>query len=247
MANMFYRDKLITLIKTARREFDDASRLNHAYLRGKVREIALNNVIKPLLPGGFEVGNGKIVDYQGFQTPEIDLIIYSKNILPPVLFTEREGIFPAEASFYAIEVKSKATSGELDDAIGKAREIRKLQYTSGKFTVDDQAMPHIVTPIISLFFAFSSDLKPGGKSELERYKEKDKEADTNPSLNAICVLGSGYWWYKAGNKEWDFVEPSGEIDEVISCISGILNTLPKSFISRAHPRLGQYLMIGKIR
>lgn len=223
-------------------EFKLAVEINHPGLRGKIREIALNNIIKPLLPDNFEVGNGTVIDYVGNQTSEIDLVIHSKSILPAVMISDREGFFPSEASFYAIEVKSRLTSEELRDTVNKAQTIKRLQYTSGKYTVDDMAISHNIIALIPVLFAFSSDLSADGTTEIERYMRIDQEAKKSPSLAAICVVGSGYWYFNANRTEWIYYPPSEDYEEVIRFISGILNTLPKTLLSRAHPRLGLYLV-----
>ncbi len=102
MANPIFRQRAIDLVRGAIREAQSASLLDHSGLVGRVREIVVNNLVKPFLPSAFDVGTGKIADSKGFQSRETDLVIYSKAVLPPVLYSERDGVFPAEASFYAI-------------------------------------------------------------------------------------------------------------------------------------------------
>lgn len=45
--------------------------------------------------------------------------------------------------------------------------------------------------MIPLLFAYDTELK--NKDELERYRELDAEADTNPIIPVFCVVGRGYW------------------------------------------------------
>jgi len=243
VTNPLFRARALSLVSTAIREYGDASGLDHMAMRGRVREIALNNVIRPFLPSAYDVGTGKIADSSGFQTPETDLVIYSRTILPPILYSEREGIFPSEASFYAIEVKSRANSAEIDDALSKAREIRKLQYSPGHYDDSGTATDHTIIPVIPVLFAFSSDLASAGKSELDRYRDHDPDADSAPLLSALCVLGQGYWWFRHPTKRWQFHSPTPEGEELVDFVSGIVNTLPNSLHQRGHPRLGLYLMI----
>lgn len=242
MSNPIFRARAISHVSAAITESESAALLDQSALCGRVREIALNNLIKPFLPSAFEVGTGKIADSRGFQSRETDLVIYSKAVLPPVLYSERDGVFPVEASFYAIEVKPRVTSDELDDAIAKARELRKLTYTMGEYDAAGKPSPHTFLPIIPALFGFCSDLAPGGKSDLERYFERDSEAASSPCIAVICIAGRGYWWFEAVDKHWRFHSPTPEWDEVIDFMSGVINTLPDSLVARRRPRLGLYLM-----
>jgi hypothetical protein len=202
MANQIYRDRIISLIKEALNQYEGARLVDHPFLSGRIREIAAANIFKPLLPSGFEVGTGKIVDARGFQSPETDLVIYNRNTLPPIMYSDREGIFPAEATMYSIEIKSQLTARELDETIRKAGEIRKLTYTTGIYDENDKPLDHRFTSIIPTLFAFSSDLSGECKSEIDRYIERDSQADVNPNIVAICIVGKGYWWF-GKNKKWE--------------------------------------------
>jgi hypothetical protein len=97
-------------------------------LRGRVREIVAGGPLTHVLPAPFEIGTGKIVDSNGVQSAETDVIVYSKSVLPPILYSPRDGVFPAEACFLALEVKSRLNATELDDTIGKAKQLREISY-----------------------------------------------------------------------------------------------------------------------
>jgi len=224
-----------------------AAGVDHPFLQGRIREIALENLFKPLLPTGFEMGTGKVIDNRGIQSPEIDLIIYSRSVLPTIMYSERGrlGLFPAEACFYAIEVKSRATAQEIQDAIEKAESLRNLQYLAGEYTTRGVAIIHHITPIIPVFFAFTTDLAESGKSELDRYRENDPNFEVDPRIRAVCVVGRGYWRFQPDDErgQWIFHSPTPDHDEVIDFLSGVINTIPDSLAKRGHPRLGNYLML----
>lgn len=155
MTNELFRNHAITLIRTAVMQASSAAGINHAGLRGRVREITVENLLRPFLLGQFDIGTGKITDFEGNQSAETDIVIYSRNILPPIMYSERDGIFPIEACFYALEVKSKVTSEEIADSVQKAAtlwQIKSLAPGNG---------------IVPALFAFDTDLAVGGKSELE--------------------------------------------------------------------------------
>lgn len=238
-------------IDTAIREAQSATEVDHPGMRGKIREIAIGNLFEPLLTGQVNIGTGKIIDHKGFQSQETDVILYSKDIHPSLLYSSRttDGLFPAEASLYAIEVKSKVTSTEIRDAIGKARTLRELEYTSGIYDALGRSIQHPLTPVIPAFFAFDSDLTEGGMSEIDRYVGLDSDAELNPLIRAICIVGRGYWYFHSNGffdgvslGRWWYWEPTAEHDEIIGFLSGVLNTIPDSIASRGRPRFGKYML-----
>src|SRR5688572_20646160 len=202
---------------------------------GKIRELVAGKLLTPILPLGFDIGTGKIVDTLGNQSSETDLIIYSRSILPPVLFSERDGVFPCEACYYAIEVKSRLTAANLKDALEKGRSIINLGWA---------ARSSNRIPVVLVLFAFDSDLSLGS-SEIERYCEHDSEWDTAPILKAICVAGRGYWYHHAVDNCWVGNPATAEHDEVIDLLSGIVNTMLKNPPYTRSALLGHYLCANR--
>ncbi len=245
MPNDIFRDRVNNLIRLAIKEAINTKKIEHPFLQGRIREIALDKIFKPLLILDTECGTGKIVDSKGTQSNETDIIIYSKKILPPIMYSEREGTFPVESCIYSIEVKSKSTAKGVKDTIKKAKKIRELYYSPGQHDDNFNPIKHSIQYIVPVFFAFDSDLKDNGKSEIDRYKENDPDFCKNPYLRAICVVGKGYWWYNAPKKKWVFHPPTKFYDEVIDFLSGIINTIPDILVSRRYPRFGNYLMLSR--
>lgn len=251
MVNDSIRNSVCGRIDTAIREARDASAIDHAGMRGRIREIATGNLFEPLLTGQINIGTGKIIDHKGFQSQQTDVILYSKVILPSLLYSNRtdDGLFPAETSLYAIEVKSKSTSVEIRDAIEKARTLRELEYTSGLYDALGRPIQHAVPRVVPAFFAFDSDLAKEGKSELERYIQLDPDAELSPLVPVICVVGKGYWYFRRNDSidgisicRWTYWAPTEGHDEVIGFLSGILNTIPDMVAARLRPRFGQYML-----
>ena len=240
MPNKIYRDRIINQINYAVKEAENAPEIGHPGLVGRIRELAISNVFGPSLPSGFEIGTGKICDRKGGQSDETDLIIYNKGILPPVMYSERDGVFPIEACFYSIEVKSKSTASTIQDAIKKGKRVLQLDHANA--SVD---RPLNVSIVILTFFAFDSDLSDSGISELQRYASYDPQWRETPILKAICVVGKGYWYHNRNDSRWVFYPPTETYDEVVDLVSGTVNTLG---LARLHPRqavLGQYLMLER--
>jgi hypothetical protein len=241
MPSKIYRDRIINQIEYAVREAENAIAIEHPGLLGRIRELSASHVFGPLLPLGFEIGTGKICDREGHLSCETDLIIYNKSILPPVMYSEREGVFPIEACFYAIEVKSKATASEVRDAIQKGKEIMKLEYAKPSSSGESRNLSLVVPTL----FAFDSDLSESGMSELQRYAKYDPEWKDDPVLKAICVARKGYWYHSPEDSCWFFHPPTPAHDEVIDLVSGVVNTLTKARTQVREALLGQYLMLAR--
>src|SRR6266478_341587 len=83
----------------------------HEGLKGRIREIFVNDLIAPLLPSFVGLGTGKIIDSEGGQSGECDVIVYDRDLMPPLLLGQREALFPIESVLFSIEVKTTLNSG----------------------------------------------------------------------------------------------------------------------------------------
>jgi len=244
MPQSIFRDRLINSVRYAVSEAKSIQGVDHAGLRGRFRELVASNLLMPMMPEGYSIGTGKISDQFGSLSSETDIVVYNASVLPSIMYSEKDGVFPLEASFYSVEVKSKSDSTAIKDAIEKGR--RLLQLSSP--LIKPLATPNGTTinyPVILTFFAFDSDLAGDCKTELERYAEHDPQWLTNPVLRAICVVGKGYWYYCVEPREWRFHPPSNEYDEVIDLVSGVSNTLAKARLAIRIGLIGHYLMIER--
>ena len=244
MTNELFRDRLVNSTRNAVGEAQNARKVEHSGVRGRIREIAASSIFLPMLPGGFDIGTGKICDRYGKQSPETDLIIYNRTILPPILYSERDGLFPIEASFYSIEVKSMVTATEVRDAIRKGRSTLDLHYDVSEGTDPVTGQPFVNKPVLLSLFGFDSDLAKSGTTEIERYAKYDPEWNRNPVLRVICVVGRGYWYFHGARGGWVFHPPTEVHDEVIDFVGGIGNSLSKKVSAREREgqQLGQYLI-----
>lgn len=237
--NELFRRRIISSIEHALREARDAASHDHPGIRGRIREIVVERLIKPLLPHAYAAGTGTIVDGAGGTSGETDIIVYDRDLLPPILYSDRDGVFPVESALFAIEVKSRLTAHELRDSLRKVGRIDRLSYSSGIH--DERGMPqsHYFQKIQPLLFAFASDLEETGKSELDRYMEVDPSPDA--SIPNLCVVGRGFWWQE-NSGHWCFQPASPDHDEVILALALIVNSLPVISSTRGQPRFGWYIL-----
>lgn len=243
MASKIFRDRLINSIKNAIHESNSISQIDHSGLIGRYREILSSKMLEPMLPEGYKIGSGKICDRFGNLSDETDLIIYNASILPPVLYSERDGIYPMEACYYSLEIKSKLTAAEVKDAYRKGVKLVKLLMKNTNQDYSSNSAFNL--PVLLTLFAFDSDLNGDKKTELERYAEIDPDWLQKPIYRAICVIGKGYWYYCSEPKQWVFLSSSENFDEVVDLVGGISNTVSKANLAPRIGSIGQYISIER--
>lgn len=229
------RAKISSVIGEARA----ASVFTHQGVKGAILEILIGGLFKPLLPADIGIGTGQIIDsYKSPMSGQIDVILYDKSILPPVLLDEKAGIFPIESVLYTIEVKTTLNSTELAAAHAAAEKISKYGYLPGlkdEFGIDKN---HPIERARSVIFALGSDLSGTNLNEAQRYKKI--YGDGVAHVRAICVAGREYFY--DNGEYWVGFEKDSEYDEILAFIGGITNTYKEVAKSRHHPLLGNYVV-----
>jgi len=96
--------------------------LDQRSLKGRLRELFTLRVLSKFLTRQFGIGTGVIINQEGKQSKEIDIIIYDNRILPPFIEEQKIGVYPAESVLATIEVRSwidKEIIQEYSDATAK--------------------------------------------------------------------------------------------------------------------------------
>ncbi len=250
MPNQMFRGRIHSYIEAAINQYHEASLINHPNMVGQIREIAAKQIIEPLLPEDFKIANrGKVTDHEGHQSSEIDLLIYSMKKLPSIIYGDMASasipLVPAEACFYAIEVKGRLTKEDIRKSNKNAKNLREgIVYISGQYDAEDREIQHQVNIVVPILFAFESDAEGDPAKEFERIKTTCTEDVGGIYFIAVCIIGKGYWWLGSGaDPRWMFHSPTNYYDEVIDLVSGIINSLHKSDSTRGFPRLGRYLIL----
>lgn len=154
MPNKLIRERLITEIQTAVQKAAEAAAINHKGTAGTVREVLMRDLLRPILSPEIDLGTGFITDVEGNQSPEMDVLLFVRRLLPPLLYdaARNHGAFPLESVLYSIEVKTTLTATEIKDSIRKARAVGELHY--------DRRAPGgglvQTVPVIPALFAFGT-------------------------------------------------------------------------------------------
>lgn len=239
MPNQLFVDDLRLRIESAITAARHASELRHPGLTGTVREILVRELIRPVLPPHIEIGTGKIVDHIGNASAEVDIVVYDRSVLPPLLYggDSSLGVFPVEACLYAIQVKSTSSLANLQEVVTQGKSLAQLAYL--REACGPNGNP--IRRVIPAYFAFATDLatKPehGLVPEVERWRREHSEADLQyedvwtdgwttlpyPPLRVLCVVGQGYGFYTG--QHYATFPASRDRAEVVAFITGVANTL----------------------
>ncbi|EIF2259557.1 hypothetical protein LFR79_003608, partial [Vibrio cholerae] len=189
-----YQDFLRAKVQGALAEAKAASNLSHQGVKGTILEILISKLFRPLLPSDIGVGTGQIIEnHTGKISTQMDIVLYDKSILPPVLFDESTGIFPVEAVLYTIEVKTTLTKKDLRIAHDSAKFLNSFLYLPGLKNEDGSDKHHSIDKVKSVIFALNTTLTGNRLTEADRYKSI-YYPDDEPYLVAICVAGDSYWF-----------------------------------------------------
>ena len=128
--NKLYRGMVEANVRRAIDVAATAGQLDHRGLRGRAREVFVADLLAPLLYPTMGVCTGVIVDSEGNQSRQTDVIVFDRRIVPPLLLEASEGMIPAESVLFAIEVKSSLDRREIRDAVEKGCALKDLALDS---------------------------------------------------------------------------------------------------------------------
>lgn len=151
----------------------------HCLEQGLANERILKRILKQYLPQKYSVTSGKIMDYQGKLSNQIDIIIYDAFNFAPIYIDEDFGIIAYEAVYAIIEVKTTLDSKSLPQAINLVESLKKLRpYFSPSSPCSPALSP------IKVCFSYKAS-----KNFFDLEKLKAKQVFKH--FQIICSLDSG--------------------------------------------------------
>jgi hypothetical protein len=128
-------------------EFEAARNITHPGENGRAKETILINFFRKIVPAGFGVGSGFVIDTNGKQSKQQDVIIYHASYHPRF---EIGGInfFPVESVALVIEVKTMLDSEQFGSALMNGASVKELDRTAnGRNYLVPPARANIIAPI----------------------------------------------------------------------------------------------------
>ena len=196
-------------------------------------------------------------------SPETDIILYARQIMPPALYDGNKGYVAAEAALYTIEVKPRLTTANLRQSIANARRTQALPLVEtihfipegGRQTVNGAERKVLreihqcrtkLPAAINILFAVGSDLKGDPVEEIRRYRKLDAPTGkVGRAMQALCIVGRGYWFTTKEEEDgWGHAPATADHAEVMGFLIGLTNTLPALLAHKGRPQFGNYLGRG---
>ena len=161
-------------------DFDNfQSEIQHMGERGNEREASLRIFLEAYLPKRYAIGKGEIVDTAGNVSRQCDLIIYDALDSPLLLSGKDYRVFPAEAVYGVIEVKSVLDGNQFQKASENICSVKNLERENGK--------------IAGIVFAFKAEQKRDAILHYltERIRKSNLASSPFEFVDLWCILDSG--------------------------------------------------------
>jgi hypothetical protein len=213
---MFYRQIAIDAIDKTIAAANSSGQIDHPGLKGRLREIVVEELIKPFLSPRVKTASGMIVDPTGKFSKQIDIILYDELVTPPIQFAGDVTVIPCHAAVATVEVKSNLNARELESAIKNARSVKNLKTEFRRMSreagyrriIDEQVIYRMdesrekeflkallkISSTACYLFAFDSTLRLGGNPRkeyirLQKYVERSnaKKKSIDVPISGLCV------------------------------------------------------------
>ena len=94
---------------------------------GTLIEEMFRSYLAEVLPEKIGVSHGFVMDSEGGESNQMDIILYDKINTPRIFTSTAAHVFPVEATYACGEVKTNLKSKELKDSFGKCLSYKNLQ------------------------------------------------------------------------------------------------------------------------
>jgi len=135
--------------------------IEHNGEKGTENERILSYFLRGFLPKNYTIGRGFLIDKNGNQSNQCDLVIYDNQYNPNIMTFESNCYFPIESVYCVIEVKTTLRLQDIKKSFEDLQKIRKLHFVEEMlaFPKNDDIMwskteyPHYI------LFAYDTDYK----------------------------------------------------------------------------------------
>lgn len=206
------------------------SKLQHQGLKGRFRELLIDNLLTPWLPPYTSCGTGMIIAEENRlrQSTQDDIIVYDRSLVPPVLVSPNrapEGVFLYNSVIARIEVKSKLTRADILAFVRASMDIGALkQSVQPGFTGSLEGA-------YNLLFAYASDAVGEGdvNFQLKRITEVMREHRCDPVsglISMVCIPPHGFWKVGLSGEQrcWQRLTLNNAIDSVVWFVACVSNS-----------------------
>ncbi|MGE5372133.1 MAG: DUF6602 domain-containing protein [Solirubrobacterales bacterium] len=239
-----YQAMALADIEAALNRAKNVGVLNHTGEKGYAREIFLQMLLQPYLIPKIGISSGVIINPTCGQSRQVDIILYNKEIIPPIVFTEGRCVVPCEAVLATIEVKSKLTNEELTTGIINGRSVKDVGMGSLV-----SPTPNAKTPT-SWIFAYESDWNDTNKIKEKIRESIKRENDSAPGapcyipISGICVPKIGFVMAQGivpEKADWIEAPVENPLDETLAFLATVITNCHVRMRSQLGGSIGAYL------
>jgi hypothetical protein len=119
------KDNATALIKSLVEQGKSMCDLKHGLTHGELKELHVSEVLRRFLTSQFSVGNGVIVNRDGAESHQTDIIIYDNRIIPPVVEKQGKGVYPVESVVATVSIKATLGGADILEAENAAAYLSK--------------------------------------------------------------------------------------------------------------------------
>jgi hypothetical protein len=219
------------------------AKVTHKGLKGRFRELLIDNLLAPWLPPYVACGTGLIIGTGNteYVSGQEDIVLYDRTLAPPILASHGapEGVFLSNSAIGRIEVKSWLKAEGVRGFIESSKKIAELRVISPQ--------PIEYGKTLNLLFAFHSDHAEGDEAgkdfELRRVLGEMREAGLDPLsglVSAICIADRGFWMLaqsllpqSKGKSVWARLTLRDRSDPLVWFVACVSNTCFASHAERS--------------
>ncbi len=111
------------------------SLFKHQGLKGEGNETVLRELLKRFIPRRYGVGTGVVIDRDGGQSHQCDVVIYDTFLYPSLFALTSIQLFPVEVVYGVIEVKTTLDSQKANICKANIASVKKLKIISEEYDV----------------------------------------------------------------------------------------------------------------
>lgn len=163
--------------------------IDHPGATGDGTEAKWLKILKDHLPTRYQAEKAFIVDSDGTQSEQIDIVIYDRQYTPELYNVDGQKVIPAEGVYAALEVKQTLDKRNIEYAGQKVSSVRKLNRTSAPIVhAGGEHDPRNLTPILGGILATESSWNPAYGDPFEACL---RERTPDEHIDIGCVVSSG--------------------------------------------------------
>ncbi len=171
---------------------DESQLLEHALTKGEIREEDVIAAFRPFVPERFSLGKGVVVNVDGEQSLQQDLVIADAQAGTRFIAGGNIGVYPVEIVHGTVQIKSVASPGEVRSAVENVASVKRLMPDEHRVTAGVRASGRfsIIGERAKLFGGIL--FLTSGKTDVEAigaaFTETNLSLDDVDRIDALCVL-----------------------------------------------------------